>query len=205
MKKIRFGVFETNSSSSHTITIDGEDMIPEFKRDVLFPLEDDVVEIHLGDCEFGWGWGYEYYKDSWNKLKYLVMMVVETEYRFTYEPHRVCDRNDKNQGVWKSRTYKDKCYQLESGTIEKWTGHKLSWQDVPLKISQAELDLRGTETGPQDLVKILREEIEEQNVTHIYKPLLNIILKAYFEDILNLILKKKTGVITPMLLKEHSI
>ena len=85
MKKIRFGVFETNSSSSHSLSFNGECMIPEEDRKSVFPLEYDlesscdVIKILLIECEFGRD--FDIYTDPWNKLKYLVMMVVELECR----------------------------------------------------------------------------------------------------------------------------
>ena len=79
MKKFRFGVFETNSSSTHSVTIRGEGtLVPESERLSIFPLDDmKNIIINLDDCEFGWE--LEFYRDPWNKLKYLIMMVVETE------------------------------------------------------------------------------------------------------------------------------
>jgi len=87
MKRVvRTGVFETNSSSMHSISINGSDMILKSEREYIFPLSEDfivptddsdIIIIPLEDCEYGWG--YEYITDPFEKLKYLVMMVVETE------------------------------------------------------------------------------------------------------------------------------
>lgn len=54
MKKtlIRSGVFETNSSSSHSISI--ADETKEFVLDTLYPDDDGIVRLIGG--EFGWGW-----------------------------------------------------------------------------------------------------------------------------------------------------
>lgn len=53
MKKIiRKGVFETNSSSSHSVSISGEDK--QFVMDTLYPNQFGVIQIE-GD-EYGWGW-----------------------------------------------------------------------------------------------------------------------------------------------------
>lgn len=49
---IRRGVFETNSSSSHSISIASEDK--EFVRDTLYPDQNGVVRVEGG--EFGWEW-----------------------------------------------------------------------------------------------------------------------------------------------------
>jgi hypothetical protein len=53
MKKIiRSGVFETNSSSSHSISIANESK--EFVLDTIYPDQDGVVRLNGG--EFGWDW-----------------------------------------------------------------------------------------------------------------------------------------------------
>ena len=73
MKKIRFGVFETNSSSTHTITINGK-----LKKDLPKSIfKGKSIVIRLEDCEFGWG--FDFFTDAHNKLKYAIMMVIETE------------------------------------------------------------------------------------------------------------------------------
>jgi hypothetical protein len=53
MKKlIRSSVFETNSSSSHSVSI--ADETKEFVLDSIYPDQDGIIEIY-GD-EFGWEW-----------------------------------------------------------------------------------------------------------------------------------------------------
>lgn len=47
MRVIREGVFETNSSSTHSICIKGGEFAPD-----AFPLDDGVCKVHPG--EFGW-------------------------------------------------------------------------------------------------------------------------------------------------------
>lgn len=47
MKVTRTAVFETNSSSTHSISIEGGDYEPD-----VFPIHDGVCEVHPG--EFGW-------------------------------------------------------------------------------------------------------------------------------------------------------
>ena len=84
MKKIRLGVFETNSSSSHSISINGQlnseilpSKIQRFQTEYA-DKSDDKIHINIDeDCEFGWG--YEYITDSFRKLTYAIMMVIETE------------------------------------------------------------------------------------------------------------------------------
>jgi len=84
MKKIRFGVFETNSSSTHSISINGQlnsEILPlkiqQFQKDYV-DIFDDKIHISLDEeCEFGWG--YQSITNSWGKFSYAIMMVIETE------------------------------------------------------------------------------------------------------------------------------
>lgn len=89
MYKIRKNVFETNSSSSHSISINvlnGEDLYT--KDEILNELEsyndDSNGQIHLdrdnytltikkvGSPYFDYGWGYEAYYDFTNKFMYAL-------------------------------------------------------------------------------------------------------------------------------------
>jgi hypothetical protein len=66
MKKIvRTSVFETNSSSSHSISVAKDSM--DFVMDTIYPDQDGKIVV-LG-CEFGWGW--EKFNDSMTKLAYV--------------------------------------------------------------------------------------------------------------------------------------
>jgi hypothetical protein len=51
-KLIRSGVFETNSSSSHSVSVADENK--EFVLDTIYPDQDGIIELR-GD-EFGWEW-----------------------------------------------------------------------------------------------------------------------------------------------------
>lgn len=65
MKNIRTNVFETNSSSSHSISIsDGDEL-----RDTILPDENGV--IHLRGGEFGWEW--ETYNSAESKANYCAI------------------------------------------------------------------------------------------------------------------------------------
>lgn len=66
MKKlIRNGVFETNSSSSHSISVAKDNM--DFVMDTIYPDQNGVIKV-FGE-EFGWGW--EKFNDSMTKLAYV--------------------------------------------------------------------------------------------------------------------------------------
>ena len=63
MKVTRHSVFETNSSSCHTITVDDNDFIPD-KLDVV----DGVCKIFPGE----FGWEVEKYNDAQTKASYCL-------------------------------------------------------------------------------------------------------------------------------------
>ena len=69
-RTIRRGVFETNSSSTHSVTIREDIPSPALK------VEDDN-KVHAEFDEFGWEW--EHYFTAKSKLSYALTMVVETE------------------------------------------------------------------------------------------------------------------------------
>lgn len=71
MKKIRTGVFETNSSSCHSLSIDDTDIL----LDYLIPNEYGEVTIEPG--EFGWQW--EKFNDAATKASYC---LTGTQYVF---------------------------------------------------------------------------------------------------------------------------
>ena len=72
-RQIRRGVFETNSSSVHSITI-SKNTIDENKMTIN---DDGFIEVEAGE----FGWGVEHHRDQYTKLSYLVMMAVETDGR----------------------------------------------------------------------------------------------------------------------------
>lgn len=66
MKKIvRTGVFETNSSSTHSLSV--ADTNQEFVLDTIYPDQNGVITVH--DQQFGWEWMK--YNDAMTKLAYL--------------------------------------------------------------------------------------------------------------------------------------
>jgi hypothetical protein len=70
MKTIRNNVFETNSSSSHSLCIIEGDL-----NDMIYP--DEEGRIHLVGGEFGWG--YEEHNDSLTKANYCAVAFLEHE------------------------------------------------------------------------------------------------------------------------------
>ena len=75
MRKIRKNVFETNSSSMHSVCIRGRKRLDRPNLPIL-PLDNKVIS------EFGeFGWEIENYSDQETKLSYLLTMIAETSYR----------------------------------------------------------------------------------------------------------------------------
>lgn len=70
----RSGVFETNSSSSHSLTYENTNGVM-FAPDYLKPNLEGFIEVPA--MEFGWG--HEEYQTPLEKLSYLVMQVISTE------------------------------------------------------------------------------------------------------------------------------
>lgn len=81
---IRRGVFETNSSSTHTVTIVGKDKytyginekdIPEIYTDFKVDPRYNKVLVDFGE----FGWGPNAYNDPMIKLSYALTMIASTE------------------------------------------------------------------------------------------------------------------------------
>lgn len=73
MKTIRNNVFETNSSSSHSLCIGvSNELSPSY---LLIDYVDNCVHVEFGE----FGWGYDKTNNQYDKLSYLVTMLVETE------------------------------------------------------------------------------------------------------------------------------
>lgn len=71
--KKRCGVFETNSSSSHSITISDENSVE--LMDIIYPnsVNEDIIILHGG--EFGWEW--EKYNDALTKANYCAQAEID--------------------------------------------------------------------------------------------------------------------------------
>lgn len=73
MKRIiRIGMFESNSSSAHTISIAGKDK--QFVLDYIYPDDQGIIYVHGG--EFGWEWAK--FNDAETKLEYAYQSNVNT-------------------------------------------------------------------------------------------------------------------------------
>lgn len=71
---VRQGVFETNSSSTHSISIKGK----LFKKDnSLMSDFDDVITIRTG--QFGWGW--DKYNNAYQKASYFLTRYEDDDHK----------------------------------------------------------------------------------------------------------------------------
>ena len=78
-KQVRYGVFETNSSSTHSVAVpklrSAGDNYDRYSLEDY--LEDDAIVMKFGE----FGWEERSYRDACDKLQYALTMVVETECR----------------------------------------------------------------------------------------------------------------------------
>lgn len=72
--RIRIGVFETNSSSCHTVTIEKNRAGVNFNQLENIDPDDNLLHINLET----FGWGYEEIHDATRKLAYYICMIIST-------------------------------------------------------------------------------------------------------------------------------
>ena len=75
MKKIRNGIFETNSSSTHSITLG--DFVPTKNMTGWLPDEDGNYHIAYGE----FGWGPDEYNDCMTKASYALTFAKDDEHK----------------------------------------------------------------------------------------------------------------------------
>ena len=76
MIKVREQVFETNSSSAHSISVHGKSSLAHNYLDIIHEIDEfGELEVELGE----FGWGIDYYTDALTKLQYALTMVYEVE------------------------------------------------------------------------------------------------------------------------------
>lgn len=95
MKKLRKGVFETNSSSMHSVVITGNS--DDFDD---FPMLDGNGMVHINCDEFGWS--YEgYYDGVEQKLSYLATMIATQAYQYyDYEEDNLPEELNRENMEW---------------------------------------------------------------------------------------------------------
>jgi len=102
---------------------------------------------------------------------YLAVDSKGREFKFNKHPFRIwADRNDRSKGgSWRAHGNDYNWHSLESGTIERWTGVELSWEDTPMMTSQNKINERKIEEAPQGLIQVLREQTDDLKVLFLEK------------------------------------
>ena len=77
MIQVRRGVFETNSSSTHSVSISSKNSYYYHPSHLNMFIDDCDNKVHVKFGEFGWE--IASYVTPYDKLQYIVTMLVETE------------------------------------------------------------------------------------------------------------------------------
>ena len=85
-RQIRWNVFESNSSSMHSLTINS--LGAEYSS---LSVDQDTNKVFTKFGEFGWG--YDVYRNAKMKLSYLVTMLIET-HRDCMSLDELCETED---------------------------------------------------------------------------------------------------------------
>ena len=75
MRQERHNIFETNSSSTHSVSLTNMSSdIPNFEQlDSYVDPADHYIHMTFGE----FGWGYDEYTDAYTKLQYLLTLLLE--------------------------------------------------------------------------------------------------------------------------------
>lgn len=119
MKQIRNSVFETNSSSTHSLTINSKIL------DAKINLEVNGFDnnIHVSSGEFGWG--YEELTSQYKKLSYLVTMMFEKEIKNIKDAINI---------------YESESFKLIDDAIFEHTGHHIALDEIDLKRNKINIE-----------------------------------------------------------------
>lgn len=118
MKVIRNGVFETNSSSSHAVSLIGVNTWQN-----IIPDEDGVIHSYIGE----YGWGYDVLDTTAQKLSYLLTMISVTYAIFWVNDEE--ELNEATKGFYEDNDFlkieKIVCERLGAKKIvvDDWYGY----------------------------------------------------------------------------------
>lgn len=134
----RLGVFETNSSSSHSLTMSDEDLVgPLFPDDVLI---NGVLKVELRS--FGWEWD-RFYRPE-NKAAYLIVSELDRGFSSDFED----DGTDLKERVIEQSERAGRIIRL----LEEYSGCRVVVQGGGCSIDH---DSVGTASGVHDLKQFL--------------------------------------------------
>ena len=119
MKSIRRNTFETNSSSSHSISLTNDysdyqyQLVSDYSEDYT---DDDTLVINLG--EYGWSWNT--YIEPTDKLRYLLTQLAEMLGCNTW-----CDHlSYEQEAEYKETIYESDEFNIIEETIARNTPYK---------------------------------------------------------------------------------
>ena len=104
MKKVRYNVWETNSSSSHTVTVRGKRNIDKYR----YTQPNRIIKVKLDE----YGWHGDPCDSFQSKLAYALSMVLNTEYPY-FE-------------------YWDENFVIDQDTLEKCEGYQIILNAIQL-------------------------------------------------------------------------
>lgn len=130
-RQIRNGVFETNSSSCHSLSINKVSEIKYDKDMFEYRIHEDDNKLHIGFGEFGWG--YDVYTDPLDKLEYALTMVLGTECWgiddfYETKGFKLIDEFVRNTFECDGVVIDDKIDKI-SHQPTKWDNEKMTWVD----------------------------------------------------------------------------
>lgn len=130
-RQIRKNVFETNSSSTHSVSISNRNSF-YYDKDCLKNYIEWDNKVHVEFGEFGWE--REYYYSPYSKLQYIVTMLAETEGRKITAADELFETNGFKlindavatycncDGIWIDSEIKMNSYEW-GGKIESYLSH----------------------------------------------------------------------------------
>lgn len=112
MRQIRSRIFETNSSSTHSLTIDEWKEIDEYNFDPIFKLREDyyyfseeerkqIKTLSPQFLEFGWSEPYFEGNRSSFKLSYLITLIAQEKHREDDDRIQGKEYLDEKERCWK--------------------------------------------------------------------------------------------------------
>ena len=123
MIKVRRNVFETNSSSMHSLSVIGSDRMTTLEN------KDGVVVVSYGE----FGWGYDSLTTPTEKLSYLITQYSEDEDILETIKEAVFDYTGLKMVIYESKTdYWEKGYidHQSQGMISEYITDKQSIIDI---------------------------------------------------------------------------
>jgi hypothetical protein len=114
-RTIRQNVFETNSSSTHSLSISNINNIDNTIKDKYLKLN-----LFLRFDEFGWG--YDNLETPQDKLTYILTMITNNNF----------NRYNDNEGDIKERLLELDVYKRVNNVVKKYTGKDI-YTDINIK------------------------------------------------------------------------